>query len=57
VFTEQQIDINSISSRTSKQGIATVVLAFETNGREQMNHIVSKIMNVAGVMDVERSQG
>jgi GTP pyrophosphokinase len=57
VFTEQQIDINSISSRTSKQGIATVVLSFETNGREQMNHIVSKIMNVAGVMDVERSQG
>lgn len=57
VFTEEQIDINSISSRTSKQGVATVVISFETNGRDELTHIVSKILNVNGVMDVERSRG
>ncbi len=57
VFTEEQIDINSISSRTSKQGVATVEICFETHGREQIAHIVGKIMNVTGVMDVERSRG
>lgn len=57
VFTEEQIDINSISSRTSKQGVATVEICFETNGREQIAHIVGKIMNVPGVVDVERSRG
>lgn len=57
VFTEEQIDIISISSRTSKQGVATVVISFETNGRDELTHIVSKILNVNGVMDVERSRG
>lgn len=57
VFTEEQIDIHSITSRTSKQGVATVVIAFETNGRDELTHIVSKILNVNGVMDVERSRG
>ncbi len=57
IFTEEQIDMNSINSRTSKQGIATVALSFETNGRDELSRIVKKILNVNGVIDVERSRG
>ncbi len=57
ILTEDQIDIHSISSRTSKQGVATVVISFETNGREELSGIVKKILNVGGVLNVERSRG
>ncbi len=57
IFTEREIDINSIHSKISKQGIATISIAFGTKGKDEMNHIISKIRQVESVMDIERTSG
>lgn len=57
IFTEREIDINSIHSKTSKQGVATICIAFGTKGKDEMNHLISKIRQVESVMDIERTSG
>ena len=57
IFTERQIDINAIHSSTSKQGIATITLAFGTKGKEELNSLVEKIRQVESVIDIERTRG
>jgi len=57
IFTEREIDINSIHSQTSKQGIATISIAFGTRGKEEMNSIIEKIRQVESVVDIERTSG
>lgn len=57
VFTEAGINISGIHSKTSKQGIATIEVAFQTKGREQITRIVEKIRQVESVMDIERTTG
>lgn len=57
IFTEQKIDIHSINSRTSKQGIATVSLSFGVDSTESLRHLVDKIRQVESVIDVERTSG
>ena len=56
-FTERGIDINSIHSKTSKQGIATISIAFETKGKEQVNGLIEKLRQVESVIDIERTTG
>ena len=57
IFTEREIDINSIHSKTSKQGIATISISFGTKGKDEMNHIIAKIRQVESVIDIERTSG
>ena len=57
VFTEAEINISGIHSKTSKQGIATIDVAFQTKGRGQITKIVEKIRQIESVMDVERTTG
>ncbi len=57
ILTERQIDITSIHSNTSKQGIATITLAFETKGKEELTSLISKIRQVESVIDIERTRG
>ena len=57
IFTERQIDINAIHSSTSKQGIATITLAFGTKGKEELSSLVEKIRQVESVIDIERTRG
>ena len=57
VFTEADINISGIHSKTSKQGIATIEVAFQTKGREQITKIVEKIRQIESVMDIERTTG
>lgn len=57
VFTEREIDINSIHSKTSKQGIATISIAFNTRGKEELRSVIEKIRQVESVMDIERTTG
>ena len=57
VFTEAEINISGIHSKTSKQGIATIDVAFQTKGREQITKIVEKIKQIESVMDIERTTG
>lgn len=57
VFTESKIDINSINTHTSKQGIATMEISFTVSGREQLGHVVEKLRQISGVIDIERTAG
>ena len=56
-FTERGIDINSIHSKTSKQGVATISISFETKGKEQVNGLIEKLRQVESVIDIERTTG
>ena len=57
IFTEREIDINSINSKTSKQGIATISVAFGTKGKEELTSLIEKIRQVESVIDIERTTG
>lgn len=57
IFTERGIDIDSVSSKTSKQGIATISIAFATKGKDELNSIIEKIRQVESVIDIERTSG
>ncbi len=57
IFTERKIDVRSVNSRTSKQGLATITLEFEVPGRETLNYLIDKIRQVESIIDIERSTG
>ena len=57
VFTEAEINISAIHSNTSKQGVASIEVAFQTKGREQITRIVEKIKQIESVIDIERTTG
>ena len=57
IFTENKIDINSINTHVSKQGIATMELGFAVGDREELNKIVEKLRQIPGVIDIERTTG
>ena len=56
-LTKRKKDITAIHSNTSKQGIATITLAFETKGKEELTSLISKIRQVESVIDIERTRG
>ncbi len=57
VFTERQIDITSMNSRTNKQGKATITMTFDTHGVEELNRLTDKLRQIEGVIDIERTAG
>ncbi len=57
VFTENKIDISSINTHTSKQGVVTLELSFVVGGRDELNHVIEKLRQIAGVIDIERTTG
>jgi GTP pyrophosphokinase len=57
VFTERNINISGIHSNTSKQGIATIEVAFQTKGRDEISHIIEKLKQIESVIDIERTTG
>lgn len=57
VFTERQIDITSMNSRTNKQGKATITMTFATHGVEELNRLTDKLRQIDGVIDIERTAG
>ena len=57
VFTESKVDINAINTHTSKQDVATLDISFVVTGRDQLNHIVEKLRQIPGIMDIERTTG
>ena len=56
-LTEKNIDILSLNTRVSKQGIVTMSTSFEISGREELNHVIDKIRNIESVIDIERTTG
>lgn len=57
IFTERKIDVLSVNSRTSKQGIATLSMSFEIADKGTLNYLIDKIRQVESVIDVERTTG
>ncbi len=54
IFTERQIDISSMNSKTSKQGTATISMSFETRGVTALNQLIQRLKAIPSVIDVER---
>ena len=57
VFTEREIDINAIHSKTSRQGVATIDVSFSTKGREELTSVITKLRQIESVIDIERTTG
>ncbi|MCH5275966.1 MAG: bifunctional (p)ppGpp synthetase/guanosine-3',5'-bis(diphosphate) 3'-pyrophosphohydrolase [Lachnospiraceae bacterium] len=56
-LTEKDIDIQSMSTRINKQGVATLQTSFEISSREELNRIIEKIRSIESVIDIERTTG
>ena len=57
IFTERKIDITSMNTRTSKQGRATINIAFDIKSKEELGSLVEKIRQVESVLDIGRTTG
>jgi GTP pyrophosphokinase len=56
-LSEKNIDILSMNTRTSKQGLATMETSFQVSSRDQLREIVDKIRQIDSVIDIERTTG
>ena len=57
IFTERQIDMTGVNSRTSKQGTATISLSFEVGSRSELDSLIARLRQVESVLDIERTTG
>lgn len=57
ILTERKIDMISVNSRTSKQGMATITMSFEVPDKAVLNYLIEKIRQVESVIDIERTTG
>jgi GTP pyrophosphokinase len=57
IFTETKTDVTSMNCRTSKQGTASISIAFEIHGRDELNRIIDKLRRVESILDIERTTG
>ncbi|MGN0167685.1 MAG: RelA/SpoT family protein [Acetatifactor sp.] len=56
-LTEKNINILSMNTRTSKQGLATLQTTFEIGSRDELNRVIDKIRGIESVLDIERTTG
>ncbi len=56
-LTEKNIDIISMNTKTSKQGVATMSTAFEVSSKDELNRVVEKLRGMESVIDIERTRG
>ena len=56
-LTEKNIDILSMNTRVSKQGVATLSTSFEIGSRQELIRIIDKIRTIENVIDIERTTG
>ena len=57
IFTERKLDVRSVNTRTSKQGIATIAISFNVPDKGVLNALIEKIRQVESVIDIERTTG
>lgn len=55
ILTEKDIDVETIHSRTSKQGIATISLSFLIGGKSELNKLIEKLGQIDSVIDIVRT--
>ena len=54
-LTEKNINITSINTKTSRQGLVTMQITFEISGIEELNRVVDKVRGIENVIDIERT--
>ena len=57
VFAERDINILGLHSRTSKQGVATIEVSFNTKGRQQMNSLIERLRQIDNIIEIQRTTG
>ncbi len=57
IFTEAQIDVSQVMSRTNRQGLATIQMEFAVPGKEALREVIEKVRQVMSVIDIERTTG
>ena len=55
IFTERDIEVDSMNVRTAKNGRATINIGFKVEGKEHLKSLVEKIRAVEGVLDIQRT--
>ncbi len=55
VFTERNIDVQSINSRTNKQEVASISMTFMIGGRDELTKLIDKIRMIDSVIDIVRA--
>ena len=55
IFTERNIEVDSMNVRTAKNGRATINIGFKVAGKEHLKSLVEKIRMVEGVLDIQRT--
>ena len=56
ILTENKIDVKSINSRTSKQGIATINVGFAIRSKDSLHDLTKKLLQIDGIKDIQRTQ-
>lgn len=57
VISESMVNINTITTRTAKNGMSTIIVGFEIKGIKQLDVLMSKVRQIPNIVDVERSKG
>ncbi len=57
IFTERHIDVRSVTSRTTRQGTATISYEFDVPGKDALAELIGKIRQVESVIDIQRTTG
>ncbi len=57
VLAEGEVNILSLSTRISRQDVATVTIAFMTSGVDEINRIMGKLRQIEDVIDIQRNPG
>ena len=57
ILSERNIDVKSVNSRTSKQGIATITLSFDIGSVHELNKVIDKMCQVDSIISIERTRG
>ena len=57
IFSEAGINLSSMSSRSAKNGTATLNVSFDVKGRRELNRIIEKLRQLDCVIDVQRTTG
>ncbi len=55
VFSERDIDIVSINSRTNKRGVATITVSFRTRGTNELASVTERLRQIESIFDIERT--
>ncbi len=57
LFTERKIDVEQLSSRTSKNGTATIDMSFKVHSTEELSDLIRLVRNIQSVIDITRKTG